>query len=133
MREDWVRKDVFEKVVLVKGIVKSTIPKLIEVDDEELKLMFSHLAHYHRDDERNTLNETELILYDTLIRNDVNPATVYKWFCLTMMPNDLFHQLGTGRISQKRALMLNAKRRRDKEIAMGLEIMEIVRETMRRL
>lgn len=133
MRPDWIRKDVYEKVVLVKGIIKSTIPELKDVDDTDLKLMLCHLSHFNRDDENQTLTELEMILFDTLIRNDISPGTTYKWMCLTSIPKDLFHQLSTGRISQKQALRYNAKRQRDREIEQGLQIMQMVRDSMRRL
>ena len=47
MREDWIRKDVFEKVTLVKGMIHSTIPGLQKASDVTLKLMMSHIAHFH--------------------------------------------------------------------------------------
>ena len=132
MREDWIRKDVFEKVVLLKGLLDSTIPEVKKLDEFEYKRMMCHLAHYHCNN-RQTLTEIEMLAYDTLIRNDVNPSTAYKWFCLTTLPKDFQHKLRTGRITQKQALRKATKRRRDKEIASGFEIMEMVRESIRRL
>ena len=132
MREDWIRKGVFEKVKLVKGMIHSTIPGLQKASDIELKLMMSHIAHFHVNN-RKTISENEAIIYDTLIRNDINPSTAYKWFCLTMLPADFHHKMKSGRISQKQALRQAAGRKRDREIRMSMEIMQMVRESIRKI
>ena len=132
MREDWIRKDVFEKVSLVKGLIHSTITGLQKTSDDGLKLMICHLAHFHCNN-RKTITENEAIIYDTLIRNDINPSTAYKWFCLTMLPADFRHKMKSGRITQKQALRQAAGRKRDREIRMSLEIMQMVRESIRKI
>jgi hypothetical protein len=132
IREDLVRKDVFEKMNFVRELLKATIPEFKGFSDNKLKLVMSHIGHFHIDN-KPVLTELEIIAYDTLIRNDINPSTAYKWFNLTMLPVDYQHQLRTGRISQKQALRMHASRKRQLEISKGIQIIELVREAVGRL
>ena len=63
-----------------------------------------------------------------LHRNELNSSTTYTWFLLTNTPTDIKNKLRKGMISQKKAFMLRASHERVKELKMGIDIMEEVKE-----
>ena len=79
------------------------------------------------------LTVNERILYDYLLRHDLNPSTTYRWFLATRLPQDIREQLAKGKIGQQLAMQIAANRRRTKHSTTGLLMMEDIRNIIRKL
>jgi len=79
------------------------------------------------------LTNNESILYEFLLRNNLNPSTCYRWFIATRVPEDVKDMLCKGKLSIKKAMQISANRRRVKESNKGLLMMEELRTIMRGL
>ena len=79
------------------------------------------------------LTQTELILYDFLLRNKYNPSTTYRWFLASRVPDDVKQKLEKGQISVKKAMEIAYNRKRVRESNFGLLMMEEMRQIVRGL
>lgn len=88
--------NVFEKVKKVREVVGDVYP-LLSV--EELAGIVGFLSnHWHgKKRKRNIkLTQQQLLIYDLLLKNGFNPATVYKWLLLATAPGDVREQVRDG-------------------------------------
>ncbi len=95
--------------------------------------MLCHIAHHHYKEKRMDLNEKEMFLYDKLLKYGYNPSTVYKWFLLTKVPEDIKGRIQRQEISQRQALRMASNRKKVKEVNLGFQLMEEARAAIRGL
>ena len=127
------KRSIFDKVNEIKHDLKTIIP---EVRSDDLIGMFSRCRNYYygklyfgrRDIKENRkkrdLTVNERILYDYLLKNNLNPSTIYRWFIATRLPQDIREQLAKGKIGQRIAMQISSNRRRTKDSTEGLLMME---------
>jgi len=78
--------NVFEKVKGVREVVSDVYP---ELGVDELTRIVGFLANNWHGKKRKShvkLSQQQLMIYELLMRNGYNPATVYKWFLLADAP-----------------------------------------------
>lgn len=97
------RKNVFERAEITINWVKTLIGETSEV---ELIGMFGHLAKSYYDRYKNELSEREMMLYDALLKEGLNPATVYEWLLAAQLDDNNKRLLLKNKISQKKATCL---------------------------
>ena len=135
VRKDGKKVSIFRRVAEIKQQLKATIP---EIEGYRLISMLSHCRRYYRGtlwygrrDSPNkmprTLTPNERILYDYLLKNNLNPCTTYRWFIATRVPDDIKDKLEKGQIGQKKAMQISANRRRVKRSNKGLLMIEEIR------
>jgi len=146
------KRSIFDKVAEIKKEFKVIIP---EIKEDELIGMMSRCRNYYhkvleygrrkrkdaKDKEANVkiknrarkLTINEQIIYDYMLKNNLNPSTTYRWFIATRLPSDLKEELEKGIIGQKLAMQLSANRRRTKNSSIGLAMMEDIRNIVKRL
>jgi len=89
---------------------------LNEFGDEgfrNLKEKISKLATYHYNKSKYILLGQDKEFYEFLITNSYNPYTVYRWFLLERVPEDVRFQLRNGAINQKLASKIQFKRKHE--------------------
>ena len=136
------KRDIFDKVNEIKRDIKAILP---EIKSDELIGMLSRCRnyyfgnlHYGRRGPENKKRKRELtinerILYDYLLKNNLNPSTTYRWFIATRLPQDIREKLAKGKIGQKQAMQIAANRRRTKNSTEGLLMMEEIRSIIQKL
>ncbi len=143
IRHNGKKRSIFDRVYEIKQHIKVILP---EVEGDRIIRMLSHCRryyegklHYGRRSVKTNLTrvkdltEAERILYDLLLKLDLNPSTTYRWFLATRVPSDIKEKLEKGQISQKKALEISANRKRVKQSNIGLLMMEEIRTIMRGL
>lgn len=137
------KRSIFDKVNAIKRDLRSIIP---EIHGVELIGMMSRCRnhyygrlHYGRRNipenrkRKRELTANEKLLYDYMLKNKLNPATTYRWFIATRLPQDIREQLAKGKIGQKIAMKISANRRRTKDSTEGLLMMEEIRSVIQKL
>jgi|SRR3989344_4287389 len=106
------KMNVFDKIKVLQEQVNSVFP---EMSFEELKLNVGYLANFWHGKKRKnvTLSKEQLTIYEVLLKNDYNPATVYRWLLLATGPNEIKDKVRTGELSIRQALKF---RREHKEL-----------------
>lgn len=143
IRWDGKKINIFDKVNQIKKDIKAILP---EIEGDKLISMFSHCRRYYegklhygrRTNPENLkrireLTQAEQILYDYLLKNNLNPSTTYRWFLTTRVPYDIKEKLSKNQISYKKALEISANRKRVVESNKGLLIMEEINNIVRSL
>ena len=146
VRDNGRKVSLFDTVSKIKQQLKQVIP---EIEEGRLINMLCHcrrkyegILYYGRrtqdKEERKTrkkleLTQTELILYDFLLRNKYNPSTTYRWFLASRVPDDVKQKLEKGQISVKKAMEIAYNRKRVRESNFGLLMMEEMRQIVRGL
>lgn len=130
MEENKPNLDFFVKIKKARELIESNFPDVV---GDTLMTWLCHIGHYHYDKKKRMLSERELVLYDLLLRNGYNPSTVYKWFLITKVPEDILGRIRRQEISQKQALRMACNRRHLKEVNLGLQLMEAARAVIRTL
>ncbi|HZX44084.1 MAG TPA: hypothetical protein VFF28_00215 [Candidatus Nanoarchaeia archaeon] len=122
--------ELFEKIKVARNLIDESFPGL---DGDSLMTMLCHIAHHHYHEKMMDLNEREMFLYDKLLKYGYNPSTVYKWFLLTKVPEDIKGRIKRQEISQKQAFRMSFNRKRVKEVNLGFQLMEEARAAIRGL
>ena len=142
IRENGKKRSIFDKVNEIKSDIKSILP---EVEGDRLISMLSKIRTYIAHKKKGIplgrkgwkgyrkLTNNESILYEYLLKNNLNPSTTYRWFIATRVPEDVKDMLARGKLSIKKAMEISANRRRVKESNKGLLMMEELRTIMRGL
>jgi len=146
VRDKGKKISLFDRVSEIKQQLKQIIP---EVEGSRLITMLCHCRRYYEGDlyyGRRTANpeekkkrkqldltQTERILYDFLIRNKLNPSTIYRWFLAVRVPEDIKDKLAKGQISYKKAMEISYNRKRVRESNIGLMMLEEMRIIVRGL
>lgn len=140
IRENGKKRNLFDKVNEIKQYIKTILP---EIDSDKLLSIMSHCRrfyegnlHYGKRDSPNKkpreLSINEKIIYEYLIKNGLNPSTVYRWFLASRIPSDIQDQLKKGKISQRKAFEIASNRLRNRISSEGLIMMEEIRDIIRR-
>jgi hypothetical protein len=79
------RKSTLKRVEEINQLVKNLFPKITK---KGTRMILSKCAHYHYDKKRKISTE-ELMLYDVLIKHNLNPSRVYKWYLVSLLPEDI--------------------------------------------
>ncbi|HLP79238.1 MAG TPA: hypothetical protein VK158_01250 [Acidobacteriota bacterium] len=142
IRDHGKKKSIFDKVNEIKNDVKLILP---EVEGEKLIAMLSKIRTYLAHKKKGVplgrrgwkgfrdLTANERILYEYLLKHDLNASTTYRWFIATRLPSDVQEKLSKNQISMRKAMELSANRRRMAMSNQGLLVMEELRNLMRAL
>lgn len=142
IRENGKKRNIFDKVNEIKEGIKTILP---EVEGDKLISMLSKIRTYISHRKKGVpigrrgwkgyreLTFNEKVLYEYLLKNDLNPSTTYRWFLATRIPEDVREKLSKGKISVKKAMQISANRRRVKNSNLGLLMMEEIKTIMRSL
>ena len=114
------RKSWIEKLDEVKKLLQNTFP---DIEVRNMQDRMSNIAHYHYNKRHSMLLGEDKKVYNFLIENSYNPYTVYRWFLLDKIPDDIRFQLKQNQISQKKAFSLANKRKTetDSEICINIK------------
>jgi|SRR3989344_2214364 len=121
------RKNIIESVLKIEQMINDLFP---QVGKRKTILMLSRCAHYHYYKGRE-LGTEERMLYDLLIKYNFNPFRVYKWFRLSVLPEDVKHDIERGKLSQKNAIRIHTNRHRQLEVSHAWKFMEEARRLVR--
>lgn len=119
MKEQRIRKDWIERF---EGLKSGIVCEFGEDGFRLLKENIAKLGTYHYNRRKFLLLGEEKKLYNWLIENGYNPFTVYRWFLLERIPDDVRFQLKNGQISQKTASRLHFKRRHESKSNVCVDI-----------
>jgi hypothetical protein len=145
VRDKGKKRNIFDKVTEIEEILYNSLPEL-KGDRKLLIYMLCHCRRYfegklyygrrsigdniHR---QRPLTINERVIYDLLIRHNLNPSTAYRWFLYTRIPSDLKEKMMSDRISARQALTISANRKKTKDSKLGILMMEEIGECIRRL
>lgn len=140
VRENGRKRSLFDKVNELKNFIKTILP---EIEGDKLMGVLAHCRRYYEGKlyygrrtnphkRRRELTHNERIVYDYLLRNNLKPSTVYRWFLASRIPTDIQALLNKGQISVKKAFQLSANRLRNRLSREGLILMEEMREIVRK-
>ena len=143
IRENGSKINIFDKVNVIKKELKSTLP---EIDGDMLLSMLSHCRRYYegklhygrRSNPENLkrirkLTVNERIVYEYLLKNNLNPSTTYRWFLATRVPEDIKQRLKNKTLSYKKALEISANRKKVRESNTGLLMIEEINNVVKSL
>ena len=119
MKERRIRKDWLETFEWLKSGVVS------EFGEEGFRLLRENIAKlgtYHYNKNKFLLLGEEKKLYNWLVENGFNPFTVYRWFLLERIPDDVRFQLKNRQMSQKTASRLHFKRKHESKSKVCVDI-----------
>ena len=119
MKHEKSRLSFIEDLLTVRKLVESRYP---EINGRLFDDMLSKLAHYHYNKKNQIVLGREWDVYDLLIKNSYNPFTVYRWFLLERIPDDVHFQLKNRQISQKIASKIHFKRRHESKSKVCVDI-----------
>lgn len=125
---------IFDRINRIKNDLKALIP---EVEEDKFLSMLSHIRnfsygklHYGRRaipenlERKRELTANERIIYDYMLKNNLNPSTTYRWFVACRLPSDVKDKLQKGQISFKKAMIINDNRQKSKMSNTGLLMIE---------
>jgi hypothetical protein len=138
IRENGRKVDIFVKVDQIKQDIKTIIP---EIESDKLLPMMSHCKNYYYgklyygrkgkpNRKKRKLTHNEMVLYEYLLKNKLNPCTTYRWFLATRIPEDVKDKLRQGKISQRKAMEISANRKKARIGSKGTLIIEQLRILM---
>lgn len=143
IREKGKKINLFDKINSIKQDIKQIIP---ELEEDKLLAMFSHIRlfqygklHYgRRNNPENLKNKRELtanekIIYDYMLKNNLNPSTTYRWFVACRVPSDIKEKLEQGKISYRKAVMIADNRKKSRLSNTGLLMIEEINNVVRSL
>ena len=147
IRENGKKINIFDKVSSIKSELKQIIPEIEE--NRVLIQMLAHCRSYYEGNlyygrrtqdpeikkqrKEKKLTNTEKIVYDYLLKTNLNPSTTYRWFLATRVPRDIKDKLSKGQISYRKAIEISNNRRKITESNKGLLLMEEIREIINSL
>jgi hypothetical protein len=149
IRRNGRKINLFDMVKEIREDLKALVPELSPdgkpIPNDVLIPLLSKIRTYYRHKKKGVpvgrkgskgyrdLTKVEHVIFDYMIRTKLNPCTTYRWFIASRLPEDLMEQLKEGNLSQKMAMKLSAARKKDKDSAVGLYIMEQVRSIVRKM
>ena len=96
-------KSLFEKSAILTSFLQE---KIKDLKTEEITVSLSHIAKHHYGYRKEPLTEKEMLVYDLLLKEDINPETAYEWMLATKGEEDIKQKLENKEISQKEAIRL---------------------------
>ena len=130
IRDNGRKVNVYDKVNSIKEDLKQILPE-IEENRVLIQIMASCRGYYEKN--RTKLTKTETIVYDYLLKNNINPATCYRWFLACRIPEDIKDKLSKGQISYRKAILISHNRRKVRTSNLGLFMMEEIREVIKKI
>ncbi len=136
------KRSIFDKVNEIKSDIKASIP---EINDDKLIPLLSKIRTYYCNKKKGvplgrrgqkgfrSLTQVETLVFDYMLKNNLNPSTTYRWFIATRLPQDIREKLAKGQIGQRKAMEISANRRRTKNSVNGLIMMEEIRNIIQKL
>jgi len=134
IREKGKKINIFDKVNQIKNDLKTLLP---EIEEDKIIPMFSHIRvffygnlYYGRREvpenkkRKRKLTNAETILFDYMLKNNLNPSTTYRWMIACRVPADIKEKLAKGQISFRKAMQISANRKRVRESNTGLLMIE---------
>lgn len=121
------RRSAFRRVEVVKEIIRELFP---EIKEKQISVLLSRVSHHHYE-KTLPIGTKELLLYDTLIKHGYNPYRVYKWFRLSILPENIQDEIEQGRLTPENALKINGNRNRQKAISAEWQFMEEAKKILR--
>lgn len=127
------RITMLDKVIQIKKDFKTLLP---EIEQDKYIGMLCHVAYYlnrkeyrSRNGRKKTykvklLTEAEKVMLDYLLKNNLVPITVYRWFRVSKVPEDVMHKLRKGQLSVKEAIRTGTNRLRHRESNQGLVMLD---------
>jgi len=82
---------------------------------------------------RKQMTKAETILFDYMLKNNLNPSTTYRWMIACRVPTDIKEKLAKGQISFRKAMQISANRKRVRESNTGLLMVEEINNLVRSL
>jgi hypothetical protein len=140
VRDKGKKRNIFDKVNEIKNDIGVILPhiesvRLIRI----LSKIRTYIAHKkkgvplgrrgwkgYRD-----LAEDERIVYEYLLKNDLNPSTTYRWFIATRLPSDVKEKMANGQYSFRKAMQISANRRKAEYSSKAVDILEEIKVAMR--
>ena len=143
IREKGKKINIFDKVNQIKKDLKTLFP---EIEEDRIIPMFSHIRnffygnlHYGRHEvpenkqRKRGLTKAETVLYDYMLKKNLNPSTTYRWMIACRVPADIKEKLAKGQLSFRKAMQISANRKRVRESNTGLMMVEEVNNILRSL
>ena len=143
IREKGKKVNIFDKVNRIKRDIKGLLP---EIEEDRIIPMFAHIRnffygnlHYGRRENpenkkrKRKLTKAETILFDYMLKNNLNPSTTYRWMIACRIPADIKEKLAKGQISFRKAMQISANRKRVRESNTGLLMVEEINNLVRSL
>lgn len=110
---------------------------LPEIEEDKFIPMMSHVKNFYYGrlfygrankpenlKRKRELTTNEKIILDYLLKNELSPATTYRWFIACRMPSDIIEKLQKGKLSFRRAFLIADNRKKSKLSSTGLLMME---------
>ncbi len=133
-REFNKRLNMLDKVNIIKKDFKTLLP---EIEQDRYIIMLGHCAYFCENKKeyraRNgrkklykikQLTEAEKIMLDYLLKNNIVPITVYRWFRASKVPEDIMNKLRKGQVSVKEAIRSATNRLKQRQSNTGLIVLE---------
>ena len=127
MRADWKNKSVFEKSSILTSFL---LGKIDGLKAEEIVLSLCHVAKSHYGYRKEPLTEKEMLVYDLLLREDINPETAYEWVLATKGDDEVNRKLESKEISQKQAIRLTRNNEEMLRVNKSLSILKECRKLL---
>lgn len=137
------RTTALDKVNLIKRDFKTLLP---EIEQDKYIVMLGHCSYFcdnkqeyrARNGRKKTykikpLTEAEKIMLDYLLKNNIVPKTVYRWFRVSKVPTDIMTKLRNGQVSVKEAIRASTNRLKQRQSNTGLMVMEEINNIVRSL
>ena len=109
IRENGKKVNIFDKVNQIKQDLKTLFP---EIEEDRIIPMFSHVRNFfygnlyygrhsvpENKQRKRRLTKAETVLYDYILKNNLNPSTTYRWMIACRVPADIKEKLAKGQIS----------------------------------
>ena len=125
---------IFDRINRIKSDIKELLP---EIEEDKFLSMMSHVRNYFYGNlhygrrgipenikRKRELTANEKIILDYLLKNELSPATTYRWFIACRMSSDIVDKLQKGKLSFRRAFLIADNRKKSKLSSTGLLMME---------
>lgn len=123
--------NIFDRINTIKSDLKALLP---EIEEDKFLSMLSHIRNFHygklyygrrgSNQKKRELTNNERIVYDYLLKNNLNPSTTYRWFVACRIPSDIKQKLQQGKISFRKAFVIADNRKKSKLSNTGLLMIE---------
>jgi len=133
--------NIFDRINSMRNDLKELLP---EISEDKFLSMMSHIRNFHYGKlyygkrtipdnlkRKRELTEAERIVYDYLIKNNLNPSTTYRWFVACRIPSDIKEKLEQGKLSFKKAFLISDNRKKSKLSNNGLLMIEEINNIIR--
>lgn len=117
-------KDMFTKAEMAKELIAL---KIGNISGDEILTIMCHLNHYWHDRRKEPLTEKEMIVYEALCKENLNPMTVYSWLLATKAPIDVRQRYRRGKIDSRQIVRFGRNEVEKERCKQSLEMMNEVR------